>query len=482
MGSLGGIEGKTKPTWVHPRLAGFTPSERWGTRPAPWVASSTFSGCVGGGCSGGLHFGEVLTFDLKTMAWSSMATTGRRPESRDSHSAATNELHILDLLTGEWSRPICDGVPPCPTGEPHATIVGEDKLLVFGGSGDGEGNYLNDVHILDLKTATSPPPLGSRLLVYGGDCGDRYYGEVDILDVDTLTWYRVPVIIGPSPGARAGHAAVNLGNKRYYSDVWVLDLGSCSWVQLDVGGRRPQGRFSHTAVVAGSDVAVYGGCGEDERPLSELVILQLGAPACKIFGCRWSQDRWRFPRGKDDDWEEDMEEESEQEEHSLSLSQHSSPSQSDQEQNSRRNMASALSTFKQKSAYELFTSSEHSLTVSGPCLRRRHRRRRRRRQKINIGAEVRGSVDGAFDSGYLMTAKVNGLVLRGVLFAPVIPVHLHQARPTPPPAVSSSPDSGCHLHRPPPEKTADAAAAVARHNPDLQGVVLTLGGPAGEQY
>lgn len=177
------------------------------------------------GCSGGLHFGDVLTFDLKKMAWSSMTTTGRRPESRDSHSAAvlrrrmivfggtnglrkTNDLHILDLLTGEWSRPICDGVPPCPRESHTATIVGEDKLLVFGGSGDGEGNYLNDVHVLDLKAmkwsspmvmGDPPPPrdshvaaaVGNRLLVYGGDCGDRYHGEVDILDLDTLTWYRV---------------------------------------------------------------------------------------------------------------------------------------------------------------------------------------------------------------------------------------------------------------------------------------------------
>jgi len=36
-----------------------------------------------------------------------------------------------------------------------------------------------------------------------------------------------------------------------------------------------------------------------------------------------------------------------------------------------------------------------------------------------IGAEVRGKVDGAFDSGLLMTAVVNGRVFRGVLFAPV---------------------------------------------------------------
>lgn len=38
---------------------------------------------------------------------------------------------------------------------------------------------------------------------------------------------------------------------------------------------------------------------------------------------------------------------------------------------------------------------------------------------LQIGADVQGKVDGAFDSGYLMTATVNGRVFRGVLFAQV---------------------------------------------------------------
>ena len=38
---------------------------------------------------------------------------------------------------------------------------------------------------------------------------------------------------------------------------------------------------------------------------------------------------------------------------------------------------------------------------------------------LQIGAEVQGTIDGAFDSGYLMTAVVNRQLFRGVLFAPV---------------------------------------------------------------
>jgi hypothetical protein len=38
---------------------------------------------------------------------------------------------------------------------------------------------------------------------------------------------------------------------------------------------------------------------------------------------------------------------------------------------------------------------------------------------LQIGAEVHGTIDGTFDSGYLMTAIVNGQLFRGVMFAPV---------------------------------------------------------------
>lgn len=50
-----------------------------------------------------------------------------------------------------------------------------------------------------------------------------------------------------------------VGDRQYYNDAWVLDLCTCSWTQLDTCGQQPQGRFSHTAVVADSDIAIYGG-------------------------------------------------------------------------------------------------------------------------------------------------------------------------------------------------------------------------------
>lgn len=159
------------------------------------------------------------------MVWGSLTTTGPRPGNRDSHTATivghkmivfggtngskkVNDLHVLDLQTKEWTKPNCTGTPPCPRESHTATVVGDDNLVIFGGSGEGEANYLNDVHVLDVKNMTWSSPemkgeipaprdshtavaIGNKLFIYGGDCGERYHGEVDVLDTQTMAWSRV---------------------------------------------------------------------------------------------------------------------------------------------------------------------------------------------------------------------------------------------------------------------------------------------------
>ncbi|KAJ8492059.1 hypothetical protein OPV22_013780 [Ensete ventricosum] len=626
MGSLGmeAVKGR-KAMWLYPRVTGFNPPERWGH------SACFFQGVVYvfGGCCGGLHFSDVLTLNIETMAWSSLVTTGQKPGSRDSHSSAivghkmvvlggtngtkkVNDIHILDLRTKEWSQPNCNGTPPSPRESHTATVIGDGKLLIFGGSGEGEANYLNDVHVLDLKnmTWTSPevkgdPPaprdshtaiaIGDKLLIYGGDCGDRYHGEVDVLNMETMTWSRLAVK-GSSPGVRAGHAAVNIGtkvyvvggvgDKQYYSDVWVLDVGTCSWAQLEIRGQQPQGRFSHTAVVTNNDIAIYGGCGEDERPLNELIILQLGSEhpngrynisMCKIFGSHWIQEKRKFLRTENlqttvvpKNGEQSRrsseaeveprnsmalehmnvkrrkttdarvsENESEQEEHSLSLSQHSSPSQSDQEQNIVQKLSTAVNDSilpQQFARVKLYNHREpvknvqrntkdmHFLGGESPrqpkaeqflravpplrqeCVLLGAEPKPQLRPCFSplIGAEVHGTVDGAFDSGYLMTANVNGQILRGVLFTPgpavasprpainsqgltcataifqhspsphAIPVHV---RPPRQPISGVLPECGHHLKQSPQVQV--VKAQPVKFKGDMQDVVLTLGGPGG---
>ncbi|KAK7356157.1 hypothetical protein VNO80_15423 [Phaseolus coccineus] len=625
MGSLVSETAKMKAMWLYPKVLGYNPSERWGH-------SACFSGglmYVFGGCCGGLHFGDVLCLDLVKMNWSKLATTGEKPGPRDSHGAVlvghrmivfggtnglkkVNDTHILDLVTKEWIRPKCEGTPPSPRESHTATLVGDERLVIFGGSGEGDANYLNDLHVLDLRTMrwTSPPvkgdlpvprdshstlAIGNRLFVYGGDCGDQYQGDVNVLDMDTMTWSRLK-IQGSSPGVRAGHAALSIGtkvyviggvgDKRYYNDIWVFDICTCSWAQLDIRGQPPQGRFSHTAVLADMDIAIYGGCGEDERPLNELLVLQLGAEhpngrynisMCKVFGTYWNQEQRTIPGRADTSLttpclENNMEAigkwtnevvsdkvqpcninsgtsqqkrkriavtkvwdvESEQEEHSLSLSQHSSPSQSDQEQTpAQKANVSIMDSqryhwFKQVNkspSYCQLDNDSSNTTVLKNITQRsvrpmKHQPKQEQYVHIDdgrkvprhtqhlIGAEVRGKVDGAFDSGLLMTAVVNGRLFRGVLFAPGAAVFSTCVEPNSSlspsfpstqtfmnsndvrdseQVTSCSRAEPCHgfrqpvLAQPSPVMRRTTSASLAKEHQmrsDLQGLVLTLGGPA----
>ncbi|KAF3621021.1 hypothetical protein FXO38_32027 [Capsicum annuum] len=542
MGSLGGEVSvsvsvsaqKKKPMWLYPKVMGVHPSERWGH-------SSCYSNgfvYVFGGCRGGLHFSDVLVLNLEAMAWSILVTTGKGPGPRDSHSAVlvghrmvvfggtngsrkVNDIHVLDVRGQEWTQLECQGSPPSPRESHTATLVGGDKLVIFGGSGEGEANYLNDLHVLDLKTMRWSSPevrgelpvprdshsavaIGNRLYIYGGDCGDRYQGDIDVLDMDTLMWSKLDVL-GPSPGARAGHASVyvigGVGDKKYYNDIWVLDVIKSSWTPLDVMGQKPQGRFSHTAAVRNTDIVIYGGCGEDERPLNELLILQFGVEYLNgtnsLSGGRASgntghYDKKRFLRERDNSSEaicrgkkEDVGSqeldfvskaafrfssdtlhpkrrrmshnshifnlESDQEDQSPSQSQRCSPpSQSDVEMSTLKPVSgsgTASDRFPlarqqhltpnncQPNPRNVITRNPHDLQlfreqrnpsnssghVSAVLLDKQEvqcQSMEAGRFHNLIGADIRGKVDGAFDSGYLMTAIVNGKVFRGVLFAP----------------------------------------------------------------
>lgn len=163
--------------------------------------------------------------NLETMTWNNLKTSGQGPGPRDSHAAVlvghrmfvfggtngyrkVNELHILDLLSREWTRPECCGNLPSPRESHTASAWNDEKLIVFGGSGEGEANYLNDLHVLDLKSMEWSSPrvkgdipaprdshssvaMGNRLFVFGGDSGDRYQGDVCMLDMNTFAWSKV---------------------------------------------------------------------------------------------------------------------------------------------------------------------------------------------------------------------------------------------------------------------------------------------------
>lgn len=94
------------------------------------------------------------------------------------------------------------------------------------------------------------------------------------LSSDPWSW-SVLETHGSQPGARQGHAAVEVGRKIYviggcvqeitcYNDVYVFDTGSKEWSLEKVTGELPEPRGGHTATLLGTDIFVVGGANSEK--------------------------------------------------------------------------------------------------------------------------------------------------------------------------------------------------------------------------
>eukprot|EP00357_Protocruzia_adherens_P036578 CAMPEP_0115034862 /NCGR_PEP_ID=MMETSP0216-20121206/40989_1 /TAXON_ID=223996 /ORGANISM="Protocruzia adherens, Strain Boccale" /LENGTH=261 /DNA_ID=CAMNT_0002413999 /DNA_START=158 /DNA_END=943 /DNA_ORIENTATION=- len=126
---------------------------------------------------------------------------------------------------------------------------------------------------------------GSRMFVFGGWDGERFFDDLHILDLEMMAWSS-PTVSGPGPSARQGHRAVLIGSnliiqggfsyaevsKRegrskygshlqacYLNDLRVLDTETLVWSRLRVTGTPPAPRFDHTLDVSGADLLMFGG-------------------------------------------------------------------------------------------------------------------------------------------------------------------------------------------------------------------------------
>ncbi|PHU05555.1 hypothetical protein BC332_26377 [Capsicum chinense] len=154
------------------------------------------------GCRGGSYFSDVLVLNLEAMAWNILVKTRKGPGPRDSHSVVLVGHRMVVFRGAKSGRNT--NVKAVHLHSHTATLVGGDKLVIFGGSGKGEANYLNDLHVLDLKTMRwSSPEVRGEL--------NRYQGDIDVLDMDTLMLSKA-ITIGRDPTPSELHLHVYTHN------------------------------------------------------------------------------------------------------------------------------------------------------------------------------------------------------------------------------------------------------------------------------
>ncbi|CAL9042638.1 unnamed protein product [Musa banksii] len=182
---------------------------------------------------------DLHILDLTTMTWDEIEIKNTSPAPRFDHTAAVygdqyllifggsshstcfNDLHLLDLLTMEWSQPQTQGAYVTPRGGHASTIVDENWYIVGGGdnmSGATETIVLNiSKFVWSMATSVgNREPLasegltlcstmidGEKLLIAFGGYNGKYNNEVFVLKIKPKEPIRPRLLQSPAAAAAA---------------------------------------------------------------------------------------------------------------------------------------------------------------------------------------------------------------------------------------------------------------------------------------
>ncbi|CAN7117022.1 unnamed protein product [Brassica rapa subsp. narinosa] len=215
--------------WTAPQTSGQRPKARY----EHGVAVIQDKMYIYGGNHNGRYLGDLHVLDFKNWTWSRVETKVATESEETSptllspcagHSlipwdnkllsigghtknpSESMQVKIFDTRTCTWSMLKTYGKPPSSRGGQSVTIVGK-TLVIFGGQ-DAKRSLLNDLHVLDLETMTwdeldsigaSPSPRADHaaavhaeryLLIFGGGSHATCFGDLHVLDLQTLPFER----------------------------------------------------------------------------------------------------------------------------------------------------------------------------------------------------------------------------------------------------------------------------------------------------
>ncbi|XP_022999026.1 acyl-CoA-binding domain-containing protein 4-like isoform X2 [Cucurbita maxima] len=213
------------------------------------------------------------------------------------------------VVYDQWISPPVSGLRPKARYE-HGAAVIQDKMYIFGGNHNGR--YLNDLHVLDLRSwawtkpeaktqsLESPPekltPCAghslisweNRLLSIAGHTKDPSEAiQVRVFDVQTSTWSTLKTY-GKPPVSRGGQSVTLVGTslvifggqdakRTLLNDLHILDLETLTWDEIDAVGAPPSPRSDHAAAVHAERYLLIFGGGSHATCFNDLHVLDLQA-------------------------------------------------------------------------------------------------------------------------------------------------------------------------------------------------------------
>ncbi|VVA26883.1 PREDICTED: acyl-CoA-binding [Prunus dulcis] len=231
-----------------------------------------------GGSRNGRHLSDVQVFDFRNLLWSNIKL---KPNSDKFEDSGLQE--VLPAISA------------------HNMVKWGNKILLLGGN----SKKLSDkiiVWVIDLEThlcgivetsgkvpvargGQSTTLVGSRLIMFGGeDRSRRLWNDVNILDLETMTWDVVEAMQTP-PAPRCDHTAAvhaerylqifgGCSHDTFFNDLHVLDLQTMEWSQPQVQGELVTPRAGHAGITIDENWYIVGG-GDNKNGCPETLVLNM---------------------------------------------------------------------------------------------------------------------------------------------------------------------------------------------------------------
>ncbi|KDP23494.1 hypothetical protein JCGZ_23327 [Jatropha curcas] len=244
----------------------------------------------------------------ETKTTSSENGTVIETQDKDVVSEGLGSVVVYD----QWIAPPISGQRPKARYEHDAAII-QDKMYIYGGNHNGR--YLNDLHVLDLRSwawskvdakieeesdgsktpATITPcaghsliPWENKLLTIAGHTKDPSESiQVKVFDPQTRCWSTLKTY-GKAPVSRGGQSVSLVGTslvifggqdakRSLLNDLHILDLETMTWDEIDAIGVPPSPRSDHAAAVHAERYLLIFGGGSHATCFNDLHVLDLQA-------------------------------------------------------------------------------------------------------------------------------------------------------------------------------------------------------------
>jgi hypothetical protein len=235
-------------------MQGIPPTPRYGHSA---VTTGLNNMVIFGGRNGTMLFDDVAIFDMVSLTWLNITTSGNAPSARAYHTAVVDryqhamyvyggqtvnddllsDMYMFDLDKLTWTQVFPNGTDAIPRAMHSAIMTLQGVMIVYGGVGQS---------------------------------------DVSCFDTRNHTWYYCLSDPSPAPSVRYSHTAVysplqemivyggknDAGNP--VNDVWAFDLNEFRWRVVSPGGNSINPRSLHTAVATTfGTMIVFGGIDGD---------------------------------------------------------------------------------------------------------------------------------------------------------------------------------------------------------------------------